>query len=537
MSRFVRLGSLLLAAAAGALLVAAPAHATNGAWPARTPGLQHLHFETGPITVKPGQNTVENVQVPASQKPKVDGYLVAMRPDLEYLDGTVPPVDVIHLHHGVWMNASGTSPAAPIGQMQPIFFGGEEKTVFRIPQGYGLPYKASDTWVLNQMIHNNKPNRTKVRLVWDLDFIPASTALAKKVTPVVPLWMDVRRGWLYPVFDTIRGTGGADGALTYPDEATSPPYRDGNVQNEFTMPFDGTAVAAVGHLHPGGLYDDIDVVRPGATLPSARACRRVAVDQVGSKSTKRCVRATRGTVGDSTRVFRSEAKYYDPAGPVSWDVSLTASRPDWRVRLRSGDRIRITSTYENKISSWYENMGIVMLYVARGDTSGVDPFAQAVDWRGVLTHGHLQENDNHGGGPVVDADARRVASGPAASEVDIKDYQYRPGDLGLLSNGGKVPTVAQGQSLTFVNRDRTAFEWHSITTCAAPCNRTIGISYPLANGPSGGQFDSGQLGVGPEPAAGTVEWKTPTSLRPGTYTYFCRVHNFMRGAFRVTKLK
>jgi plastocyanin len=26
---------------------------------------------------------------------------------------------------------------------------------------------------------------------------------------------------------------------------------------------------------------------------------------------------------------------------------------------------------------------------------------------------------------------------------------------------------------------------------------------------------------------------TPTDLDPGTYTYFCRIHPFMRGDFRV----
>jgi plastocyanin len=32
---------------------------------------------------------------------------------------------------------------------------------------------------------------------------------------------------------------------------------------------------------------------------------------------------------------------------------------------------------------------------------------------------------------------------------------------------------------------------------------------------------------------GTTSWKTPKNLSPGTYTYFCRIHPFMRGAFRV----
>ena len=32
-------------------------------------------------------------------------------------------------------------------------------------------------------------------------------------------------------------------------------------------------------------------------------------------------------------------------------------------------------------------------------------------------------------------------------------------------------------------------------------------------------------------------WKTPKSLKAGTYTYFCRIHPFMRGAFRVVSDK
>ena len=32
---------------------------------------------------------------------------------------------------------------------------------------------------------------------------------------------------------------------------------------------------------------------------------------------------------------------------------------------------------------------------------------------------------------------------------------------------------------------------------------------------------------------GTTTWKTPKTLGPGTYTYFCRIHPFMRGSFRV----
>ena len=36
---------------------------------------------------------------------------------------------------------------------------------------------------------------------------------------------------------------------------------------------------------------------------------------------------------------------------------------------------------------------------------------------------------------------------------------------------------------------------------------------------------------------GSVVYKTPKSLTPGTYTYFCRIHPFMRGSFRVVPKK
>jgi len=485
------------------LALAAPAGAAAGGgvagWP-RSKEIQRLHYEYGPLDVKPGQNTIENAVLAEFQKPKVDGYIIRMKPDLRFMDGTVPPVDVVHLHHGVWLNASGYSPAGPIGNLEPIFFGGEEKTVFQIPEGYGYPYKKKDVWVLNHMIHNNTSTRMQVRLTWDIDFVRKGSPLARSVKAVEPLWMDVRRGWGYPVFDVLQTMGGRDGTYTFPTESPIPAYPIGPPQNEFVLPQGGTLVSGIGHLHPGGLHDDIDVVRDGR----------------------------------SARILRTDAKYYDPVGPISWDMSIRASKPDWRVRVEKGDMIRITSSYETGNGSWYESMGLALLYFAPDDATGVDPFSGRVDWRGKLTHGQLPENDNHGGGEAVLPDARRAADGAPTTSVDIRGFVFRPGDLGLLAAGAKVPLVPRGQSLTFTSREDTKVAYHTITACKEPCNRTTGISYPLANGRF--QFDSGELGFGPvglTPAANRAEWKTPPDLQQGTYTYFCRIHNFMRGAFRV----
>ena len=55
--------------------------------------------------------------------------------------------------------------------------------------------------------------------------------------------------------------------------------------------------------------------------------------------------------------------------------------------------------------------------------------------------------------------------------------------------------VEKGQSLTFelAAADAAREEWHSLTSCAAPCNRSTGIAYPIPDGKW--QFDSGQLGL------------------------------------------
>ena len=100
--------------------------------------------------------------------------------------------------------------------------------------------------------------------------------------------------------------------------------------------------------------------------------------------------------------------------------------------------------------------------------------------------------------------------------------------------------VRAGQSINFTNLDALTTTsaqdsaYHTITSCKAPCTGTTGIAYPLADAKV--QFDSGELGYGPPgftPAANRNTWKTPKNLNPGTYTYFCRIHPFMRGAFRV----
>jgi plastocyanin len=484
-------------------------------------GAKRMLYKIGPFTVKPGQNEIGNHIF--DEKPQVDGWITRIRPDLTYTNGRVPGVDVIHLHHGVWLNLSRPDSTWP-GLPERFFAAGEEKTIFRIPDGYGYRYRASDTWLLNHMIHNLTPVPTQVYMVYEIDFIPASSPAARGIEPVRPIWMDVENGSGYPVFDVRKGAG-SGGRYTYPSDAPRA-YAGREPANEWVVDRGGVLVATAGHLHPGGLYTDLYVRRPGATVRKASCASRRS-----TRLRKRCRRnAPRGR-GSTAHLFRSRAKYFEPAGAVSWDVAMTGTRRDWRVRLRRGDVLRTTATYDTKRAAWWESMGIMVVYMADAGP-GRNPFERRVDYAGRPSHGHLPENDNHGGGPAGMPNPVALPDGAAINgPLDIVNFKYTVGDLSLPGMAGRPPVVRRGQSITFRNRDDGRDVYHSITSCKPPCNRATGIAYPIADGPV--QFESSTLGSAVPPATGRLEWSTPRNLDPGTYTYFCRIHPFMRGAFRV----
>jgi plastocyanin len=483
---------------------AKPAKRAVSPWAADQAGVQHLHFKYGPIQIQPGQNNISfsEGQVP---KPDVDGYIVGIHPNLRTANGKVPPVDVIHLHHAVWLNMSAERNH---DRGPPNFFAaGEEKTVMNLPTGYGYPYYASDNWVLNYMIHDLTPGPYQVFVTYDLDFVPASSPAAQQITPARPIWMDVQNGSIYPVFDVLKGSG-TNGTFTYPDQANNP-YGEGRQKNVWKVDRDSVLLGTAGHLHPGGLHDDLYVDRPGATGAPGSSV-------VQGKP-------------DTAHLFRSVADYFEPAGAVSWDVSMTATPPNWRVQVHPGDELRINTTYDTKRASWYESMGIMIVWATDG-TNGRDPFATKVDTEGELTHGHLPENNHHGGQKVTTPNPTKFAP-TDASAVGIDNFLYGIGDA---TGKHQIPKVKAGQSIAFTNSDAPKGNgiWHSITSCRAPCDKETGVAYPLADGSV--QFDSGQLGNAGPPSSGNVTWQTPADLKPGTYTYFCRIHPFMRGAFQVS---
>jgi plastocyanin len=471
--------------------------------------VQHITY-CYPASITAGQNIIK--LRPAvdgeGQKlwPQHDGYITRFDPELVYADGTVPPVDVLHLHHAVWA-VNGN----------PQFAVGEEKTIQQLPDGFGWRSLPSDVWLLNDMLHDLVRTPANVYVVWRIDFVPDTSPDAATMHTVKTRWMDVAGNpSLYPVFDSLRSYG-KNGRYTFPDQAPAadlhPCGFDGRAidshgclgaAQRWKPKEDSTLIATAGHLHPGGLNTQLRDTRDGTT----------------------------------NTLFTSDAHYYEPAGEVSWDVAMGGTPPAWRVQVKAGDTVSVHATYDTTRSDWYEVMGIMPVAVYNGtDVGGKDAQANDIPQDEVLTHSHLAENDNHGGESTGVANPLTLPSAPVPNgTIGIQDFTYQADQSAGLS----VPTVEPGQSITFHNLDAVpdTNAFHTITACHDPCTARTGVAYPIANGPV--TFDSGELGfngnqgsIGNAPAANRDTWQTPKDLPTGTYTYFCRIHPFMRGSFRV----
>jgi plastocyanin len=534
----------LIAAVAG--LAALPAVASAGApeeilGRATYPGMTTYSCRMGPLPIVPGQNlnelaptkTCPNAEVVSgpgdidvfATGSEAEGYVTRFKPSMvEILPGggeKTPSVWDLHLHHVVWLKNPGG----------PTFASGEEKTHVKLPQGYGIRADGDENWLVNHMIHNlTAVGNRQVYLTWEIDWVPVEAEA--DIAEASIRWLDVAgQPQAYPVFDAERGFDrDGDGRWTFPDDVPANPGTPGYEERQkisnnaqWTVPSGGrTLVFAAGHLHPGGTSVDLKVTRDGETVP----------------------------------LFKSGARYYEPAGAVSWDVSMRATRPEWRVSLKAGDTVSISATYKVRRASWYESMGIMPLAVTQAnDPAARDPFDDAeevsamYEQGGILTHGRLPENiDAKAGKNLRLPDPRKLKSRgrvPKAG-LEIDGFGYSLG--GYSASRGfpqllmRPPLIRPGRRVGFTNLEAQfgmpddVQAWHSITSCRAPCNRGPGIGYPLAAGPI--KFDSGQLGYGTglsqEVTTGSNEYTTPPLRKAGkTYTYFCRIHPFMRGSVRV----
>lgn len=556
---------------------------------------KRIEFKFGPITVKPGQNDaiLEPVDI---EKPAYDGYIVRFKPDLvRSLDGSKPNTEDLHLHHATWLNLGEAYGSGP------FFAAGEEKTIGNFPDGYGMEIEATDPWGLLYMVHNASAQSEVVWLTYTIDFVSKADGDALGIKPIKPIWLDVQKNAIHPdapstssnpVFNVQRGFGHIDPetghqVCTWPDEncARFDVYNNVTPQqgvdlddeidgNDWTVPADlaGTIVGLGGHLHPGGIRDEVSLVRDG----------------------------------DAKEIFISDALYWDlddpsrvGAPPVSWNMSMTGSsvQTGWAVKVRAGDQIRINTVQDSEISSWYENMGIVVAYVVPDDLDddvpSVDVFDDVVtiergytdlvevpegnwldDWapepctadlvdaegdgkvlclRGGPTHPAVPESGN-GGTCEPNCPALPTGVGPIVTDIYSAGFTFGQADMGVIGVNG-IPRVIKDEPVRLWNLDAPERIWHTFTRCKEPCTGPTTVSYPLANGGTGPDdlmdFETMNIGYGLmwEPVTSQIggnepydrEWVedavfydfVPTET--GTFSFYCRVHPGMRGAFQVVE--
>ena len=193
---------------------------------------------TDPITMYPGQNlnlygltktcpNAERVSGPGDTSPfapgsSAEGFVTRFKPSMVEVheDGSVttPSVWDLHLHHVVWLG-----PGVGYGT-------GEEKTEWKLPQGYGFRVGGDQNWGLNYMIHNlTAEGGRQVEITWQIDWVPETSPARTDINPLRSVGLDVAgRPQIYPVFDAERGfdTDG-DGKFTFPDDVPTDPATPG----------------------------------------------------------------------------------------------------------------------------------------------------------------------------------------------------------------------------------------------------------------------------------------------------------------------
>ena len=422
--------------------------------------------------------------------------MLKMTPNMiDAVTGQVPHIHEVHLHHGVWLEQD-----ASFNIDVPFMASGEEKTASSPPPGYGYRVETTDEWILNYMIHNQTAGTYSVFITYDLDWINASSPQAANLVPVKPIWWDTVGG-TYPVYNPTTGPGAPDHVRRIT------PDTDGDLMEIVWM---------AGHVHPGGKRIDISVRTCDSTPAGTPIFTSDAMPNIRP-----------GTVDPDF--------YGDTYG--SWDYLMTATKPDFRFTMGSGDSVFMDTVYDSR-HPWYEAMGIVFAWgvpladAPAGYTAAPRCQAPVADLTTGIPTNVLPRDPIFGGTtPMFPDPAGTLVQGqPPVNTIDIRAFDYAPGGT------AKPPApVLAGSKVTVRNVDAAASIFHTVTQCADACNLNTGQSYPKP----GWAYDSAQLGYGiPSLTAAKNSfqwtWDIPAGTPAGTtLPFFCRVHPFMRGAVQV----
>ena len=301
------------------------------------PGLAHADEQTltlrsyQPISIAPF-GVVQGSEVIPS--PKVDGYVVGVTATVVDTAGVEEPIQNVMLHHIVLAKLGAKDATCSTytdydGRKGPVlaerfYAEGEERTRIDLPTGYGYANRGSDYWGMVFMLMNHRAVADTVYVQYTVRYVTGET-----LTPVRPIWLDVRNCDADPIFNV---PGGGKVFSTFSRAA------------ELTMPESGRFVAGGAHLHGGGIRLDL----------TNRSC-------------------------SNRLLFRSEPTWGLPViRPVMHENGpkhMTTFGSLAGIPVRAGDRLRLKAVYENTLPHT-RVMGIMILYLAPHETAPCAPLPQ-----------------------------------------------------------------------------------------------------------------------------------------------------------------
>ena len=512
----------------------------------------------GPYTIGPGQDMNRaDIELPAQ-----NGYMVSVEPSMRRVEDLSEPSHMDgHIHHAHWFAADPGNEEDNYtgGNTEWVFGNGDEETrgdfqerTDADPNGpvYGQYIQQGNPQLMIYMLHNKTAAPLEVYIVLDVTFIHGTPEQLKQSTGRDH--NDVSGILFGETYDVPRDPAG-DGVHEYALE-----NEEGRVE-EWVSTVDGTIIGMGGHLHQGGLS--------------------LKVENYGREDDP-CPDDGKG-YGGTTLLDSDSVPRRGPVG-MTEDFQMEVTHPGFRAPIRKGDRLRISATYENKDHAWYDVMEHLGIYVdeqqppegkCTSKVIGVPQEAQQSTERRVETkrvrrcggkprrcrwkivrtrvkrevttlpidptEGVFNRPWRFQPDPLCGPEWGRPCELPENGEprrvptdrVTIANFAYVPGNRTAgSSDPGEIAVIKQGQSLQFFNTDQTANIRHSVTTCPWPCNGPYLGNYPKPDG----RWDSGTLGYdavdggSPDPRS-----STPPDLPKGRYSYFCRIHPWMRGAFEV----
>ena len=284
MPGIARCCAAFLLALAALLLIASPARAADTQCPGGGPTIhdkpdaighvaypgmtQDMTYCYGPVRSSRGRTSSGSTRRTSSRMSP--GYITRFDPELVYTNGTVPRVDVLHLHHAVWV-VNGT----------PQFAVGEEKTILQLPQGFGWPSHPADCWFVNDMLHDLVAQPARSTSSGESTSSPRHRQRRRRTGHAHRAntrWMDVAGDpeRIYPVFDALRSRWARTAATPSPTRLRRQTWARarwpgdqrirtavGTAQT-WTAPHPETLIGTAGHLHPGGLDTQLKVSAAGA---------------------------------------------------------------------------------------------------------------------------------------------------------------------------------------------------------------------------------------------------------------------------------